>query len=154
METPKSTKAGLVFWTPAPFRTSPGSSVMSECEWEDGEEEQADSDDDFTSQMDENGIIGLAEALDDVELGGTRGDAYAAGEADTPPGGRRHNLREHLSHMSPRDDVQTPSPCESTSALWLIPLKLTELSLKESLKNHPTPFLRFNSQTTNDFMEK
>lgn len=138
METPKSTKAGLVFWTPAPFRTSPGSSVVSECEWEDGDEEQADSDDDFTSQMDENGIIGL----DDVELGGTCGDAYAAGEADTPPGGWRHNLREHLSHMSPRDDVQMPSPCESMSTLCLIPLKLTELSLNFP-KESPHSFFMF-----------
>lgn len=122
METPKSTKAGLIFWTPAPFRTSPGSSVASECEWEDGDEEQAESGDDFASQMDENGIIGLAEALDGAELGGTRGDACAerksdlyAGEADTPHGGPRSNLREHPSHTSPRDDVQIPSPCESTS---------------------------------------
>lgn len=141
METPRSTKAGLVFWTPAPFRTSPGSSVVSECEWEDGDEERAESDEDFTSQMDENGIIGLEGALDGVELGGTCGNAYAersadwyagrltSGEADAPPGGPRCNLMERLSRVSPRDGVQIPSPCESMSTLRFIPLKLTELSL-------------------------
>lgn len=145
METPKGTKAGLVFWTPAPFRDSPGSSVTSEREWEDGDDEPAESDDDFASQMDENGIIGLAEALDGVEFAGrdpdSEAEGLASGEADAPHGGARYNLWEHLSRVSPRDDVQILSPRECVSEICLIPLKLTFFSFIVSLKkNHPTSF--------------
>lgn len=70
METRKSVTAGVVNWTPAPVRSSPTSSVMSESEWEDEDEEQAARGDDFFSQMDENGIIGLSEALQEMEFRG------------------------------------------------------------------------------------
>ncbi len=131
METNKNTKAGVLFWTPAPVRTSPASSVISEDAWEDEDEEQAEKDDDFVRQMDENGIIGLSEALEDVELGETCGDAECdpnlypgpliPEEADcgghergTPPEELSYNLSEHLSHSeSPGEDALMLSPCES-----------------------------------------
>ncbi|KAM3600321.1 uncharacterized protein V6R79_021480 [Siganus canaliculatus] len=71
MEPRKSTTAGVLFWTPAPVRTSPTSSEISEDVWEDEDEEQAEEDDDFAKQMDENGIIGLTEALQAAEFGET-----------------------------------------------------------------------------------
>ncbi|XP_029921161.1 microtubule organization protein AKNA [Myripristis murdjan] len=68
----KNTTAGVLFWTPAPLRISPTSSVASEDEWEDEDEgKRTEKEEDFDSQMDENGIIGLKEALEDVELGET-----------------------------------------------------------------------------------
>lgn len=132
METNKNTKAGVLFWTPAPVRTSPTSSVISEDVWEDEDGEQAEKDDDFVSQMDENGIIGLSEALEDVELWETCGDPDAecdpnlypgslipeevdssGHERDTPPEELSYNLSEHLSHtVSPGEDVLMLSLCE------------------------------------------
>ncbi|XP_042251627.1 microtubule organization protein AKNA isoform X1 [Thunnus maccoyii] len=129
MEIKKSTTAGVMFWTPAPVRTSPTSSVVSEDVWEDEDDEQAEKADDFVSQMDENGIIGLAEALEDVRLEETCDldaecnpawylraltpeEADPSGrEMDTPPEELSYNLSEHLSHTeSPGEDVQVLSP--------------------------------------------
>ncbi|XP_039636513.1 microtubule organization protein AKNA isoform X3 [Perca fluviatilis] len=131
METRKNTKAGVVFWTPAPVRTSPTSSVISEDVWKDEEEEPAENDDDFVSQMDDNGIIGLSEALEDVELGESCSDSDAECNPNFHPGPltpedadpSRHerdtpdelsyNLSEHLSHTeSPGEDAQMLSPFE------------------------------------------
>ncbi|XP_071321830.1 microtubule organization protein AKNA isoform X2 [Trachinotus anak] len=131
METRKKTTAGVLFWTPAPARTSPTSSVISEDEWEDEDGEEAGKEDDFVSQMDDNGIIGLSEALDNVELGQTYGDAGAeynracfstpltpeegdpsGCERDTPPEEWNYSPSEHLSFTEAAgEDVQTPSPC-------------------------------------------
>nr|XP_046230707.1 microtubule organization protein AKNA isoform X2 [Scatophagus argus] len=125
MEARKSTTAGVVFWTPAPVRTSPTSSVESEDEWEDDDEEQAERDDDFLMQMDENGIIGLSEALEDVELVETYGDTDAEcnsnlycrslnpEKADTLEQ-LSYDLSEHLSHTESRgDDVEILPPCDN-----------------------------------------
>ncbi|KAM6903056.1 uncharacterized protein akna [Xenentodon cancila] len=49
---------------------------MSKDAWEDEDEEHAQRADDFVSQMDENGIIGLPEALEDMQLGATCGDTH------------------------------------------------------------------------------
>ncbi|XP_034752772.1 microtubule organization protein AKNA isoform X2 [Etheostoma cragini] len=131
METRKNTKTGVVFWTPAPVRTSPTSSVISEDVWKDEEEEPSENDDDFVSQMDDNGIIGLSEALEDVKLGQSCSDSDAECNPNLYPGpltpeeldtGRHerdtpeelsYNLSEHLSHFeSPGEDAQMLSPFE------------------------------------------
>ncbi|XP_056260404.1 microtubule organization protein AKNA isoform X1 [Seriola aureovittata] len=137
MEIKKNTKAGILFWTPAPAHTSSTSSVISEDEWEDEDEEQAGKEDDFGSQMDDNGIIGLSEAMDNVELGKTCGDADAeynptcysrpltpeeadasGHEGDTPPGEWNYTLSEHLSLTEAAgEDVQILSPCDGMSSL-------------------------------------
>ncbi|KAM9821176.1 uncharacterized protein akna [Neosynchiropus ocellatus] len=51
---------GVLFWTPAPVCSSPTSSVGSEEEWE--------HDDDFDTQMDDSGIIGLTDAVGAAQL--------------------------------------------------------------------------------------
>lgn len=146
METRKDTTAGVLFWTSAPVRTSPTSSVISEDVLEDEDEGQAQKDVNFFSQMDENGIIGLSEALEDVELGQsccdsdgesnpnlhsgslTPEDADHSGHERDSPEELSYNLGEHLSHnQSPEEDVQILSPCES-----LISLTLTEVVLNVS----------------------
>ncbi|XP_059214585.1 LOW QUALITY PROTEIN: microtubule organization protein AKNA [Centropristis striata] len=101
METRKKTTAGVLFWTPAPAPSSPTSSVISEDTWEDEdeEEEQAERDDDFVLQMDENGIIGLSEALqedEEEESGGSSGDP---GEED--PSGNNRDSPELWSNTGP-----------------------------------------------------
>lgn len=136
METRKSTTAGVLFWTPAPAHTSPSSSVISEDLWDDEDDEQAGKDADFVSQMDENGIIGLSEALEHVDL---EEDAdydpnfnpgrltseepdLCRRETGTPHEELSYNLSEHLSHSeSPGEDVQILSPCESLimSYVWI-----------------------------------
>ncbi|XP_057675649.1 uncharacterized protein akna isoform X2 [Corythoichthys intestinalis] len=57
METVKNTKAGVLSWTLAPVCSS---SDRSEDEWDGGEEQ----DNDFSNQMDDNGIIGLTQEHD------------------------------------------------------------------------------------------
>lgn len=121
METQSSTREEFVFWTTAPYRASPTSCDISEEVYEDECEEQAeDDDDDFASYMDENGIIGLSEALESVGLGADCDDAacypnlsyepFTSSEAGTP--------LEELCHI-PNEydesaDIQTlpQSPCE------------------------------------------
>ncbi|XP_047425176.1 microtubule organization protein AKNA isoform X2 [Mugil cephalus] len=131
METRRNTTAGVVFWTPAPVRTPSASAVASEDDWEDEDAEQAEGVDDFDSLMDENGIIGLSEPLDDVELREARGDIAAEWnpggrpgaltpeevgpsgcERDTPPEELSYNLSEQMSHNeSSGEDVQIQSSC-------------------------------------------
>lgn len=50
------TTAGVLVWTPAPAYSSPSSPDGSDFSWDE------EPDEDFQSQMDENGIIGLAES--------------------------------------------------------------------------------------------
>ncbi|KAK2818897.1 hypothetical protein Q5P01_024458 [Channa striata] len=129
MERRKTTTAGVLVWTPAPACTSSTSSVISEDVWEDERGEPVEKDDDFVSQMDDNGIIGLSEALENVELSKTCGDAEADCNPDwfhmlvtpekTHPSGREKdtpseqlccNLSTHLS-------VEKPSTCDITGSL-------------------------------------
>lgn len=129
MERRKTTTAGVLVWTPAPACTSSTSSVISEDVWEDERGEPVEKDDDFVSQMDDNGIIGLSEALENVELSKPCGDAEADCNPDwfhmlvtpekTHPSGREKdtpseqlccNLSTHLS-------VEKPSTCDITGSL-------------------------------------
>ncbi|XP_013991974.1 death domain-associated protein 6-like [Salmo salar] len=70
----RSTRAGVLFWTPAPQHPSPSTSIDSDVDWWDEDEEEGgdrkeEEEEDFHSQMDENGIIGLENALQNVGLG-------------------------------------------------------------------------------------
>ncbi|XP_036444979.1 microtubule organization protein AKNA [Colossoma macropomum] len=56
------TRAGMLIWTPTPgYSSSPPSPDGSRLSWDEGGEE------DFESQMDENGIIGLRESFGEVD---------------------------------------------------------------------------------------
>ncbi|XP_043077694.1 microtubule organization protein AKNA [Puntigrus tetrazona] len=57
------TTAGVLVWTPAPAYSSPSSPDGSDFSWDE------EPDEDFQSQMDENGIIGLAESQGQQEEG-------------------------------------------------------------------------------------
>ncbi|XP_067280367.1 microtubule organization protein AKNA isoform X2 [Pseudorasbora parva] len=63
MERSRGTTAGVLVWTPAPAYPSPSSPEGSDFGWDE------DADEDFQSQMDENGIIGLAESQGQQEGG-------------------------------------------------------------------------------------
>lgn len=130
METGKNTTAGVLVWTLAPVHTSPASSVISEEEWED--EDQAEKEDDL---MDENGIIGLSGALENVELGEICRDAEcnpgwyttlhnpenadsSGRKRDTPIEELSYSLSDHLSDtVLPGEDEQILSPCEILNCL-------------------------------------
>lgn len=56
------TTAGVPVWTPAPAYSSPSSPEGSDFSWDE------EADEDFQSQMDENGIIGLAESQGQLEV--------------------------------------------------------------------------------------
>lgn len=107
METQKSCAESVVFWTPAPIHTSPTSSLLSENVWEDEDEEQAQKDDDFVSQMDENGIIGLSEILEGLKLGGTCNAEFHPNhgpltpeDTDLSPEELSVNASEYLSQLN------------------------------------------------------
>lgn len=127
METRQKTRAGLLFWTPAPARASPTSTVVLEDDWGDDNEDQEEREDDFVSQMDENGIIGLAEALEDVELEECPSDGYpgsftpeeahpSGAETDGPSDKLSHKLSKHVS--SAGEDVGKLSSCEPSFIIF------------------------------------
>ncbi|XP_061590457.1 microtubule organization protein AKNA [Cololabis saira] len=136
MEKRRHKKAGVLFRTPATGCTSPASTEMSEDAQEDEDEEQSQREDDFGSQMDENGIIGLTEALEDVQLGETCGDTHPdcelpgcsphrTPEREGPMGclgdlqheELNYNLSGHLYCTEPAGgDLQAWSSCESRSS--------------------------------------
>jgi len=117
METHKNT----TIWTPAPDRTSPSRIAMFEYSWDDDDEEEDKGDEDFVSQMDENGIIGLSEALEDVELGENDGDAQCPGPftpeqaapsecvRDNPSEELNSDLSEHPYHTESAGEDALPS---------------------------------------------
>lgn len=141
MEKRRKTTEGVLLWTPAPARTSPTSSVTSEDVW--GDDELAEKDDDFVSQMDENGIIGLTEGLEDVRLEQSCGDedavcnrAWYPGRLTTEEADRGGSvvdtllkeLSEHLSRTeTPEEDEQILSACESFIMYHLMSLSLTSV---------------------------
>jgi len=107
METRKKTTAGTLLWTLAPVRTSPASSAIYEDAWddEDEDEEEAERDDDFAGHMDENGVIGLADALEDLEMPASRGsDSESSPNMRPGPIGASHALTAltfpHLVHFT------------------------------------------------------
>lgn len=123
----KNTTAGVLFWTPAPLRISPTSSVASEDEWE-GEDEgmRTEKEEDFDSQMDENGIIGLKEALEDVELGEAYGNEDAEGSLnpeEASSGGHSGSSAGPELRMPPEDlsyndsELQDSEPLSHTEQL-------------------------------------
>ncbi|XP_068430488.1 microtubule organization protein AKNA isoform X2 [Clinocottus analis] len=132
METRKNITVGAHSWTLAPVRTSPTSSVISEDVWEGEDEEQSEKDDDFVSQMNENGIIGLSDTLEDLELFASYGsnsennpnmcsepvtseEADPSGHESDTPEDRCYNLSKHSSRNAPHgEDVQILSPFEDS----------------------------------------
>ncbi|KAK1884136.1 Microtubule organization protein AKNA [Dissostichus eleginoides] len=125
MERINNTKAGVICWTPAPAPSSPTSSVIYEEDWDGEDEEQTEKNDDFDSQMDENGIIGLSEALEDAELVDSDADYNSNSrgaltpEEEDPSGHERetpeelsNNLSEHLSHTESTEEDKTLSSYE------------------------------------------
>ncbi|KAF3848807.1 hypothetical protein F7725_015304 [Dissostichus mawsoni] len=122
MERINNTKAG-VCWTPAPAPSSPTSSVIYEEDWDGEDEEQTEKNDNFDSQMDENGIIGLSEALEVAELVDSDCNSNSRGpltpEEEDPSGHERetpeelsNNLSEHLSHTESTEEDETLSSYE------------------------------------------
>ncbi|XP_070990346.1 microtubule organization protein AKNA-like isoform X1 [Oncorhynchus clarkii lewisi] len=127
------TRAGILFWTPAPQRPSPFSSIGSEVDWGEEEEEdeegwdrKAEEEEGFHTQMDENGIIGLDEALEDVGPGGEENPPRYSGalEGSLSPsraGGLRlvdpleelsYNLSELQDSEPPGEDTHALSLCD------------------------------------------
>ncbi|KAF7665172.1 hypothetical protein LDENG_00151170 [Lucifuga dentata] len=104
----KITTAGPLFWTPAPTRTSPSS---SEEEWADEDDDKAEKDEEFLSQMDENGIIGLREALEDMEL---RESPWDVGSDHNPDDG---GLTPEETYPARHDGVELDVPPEELSGL-------------------------------------
>ncbi|XP_045064004.1 microtubule organization protein AKNA isoform X2 [Coregonus clupeaformis] len=158
------TRAGVLFWTPAPQRPSPSRSIGSEVDWGEEEEEdeegwdrKTEEEEGFHTQMDENGIIGLDEALDDVGLGGEEEEEEGEGGGEENPpwysgalegslspsraGGM--GLELGLEHVDPLEELsynpselqdseplsQSEPPGEDTHTLSLYPSLSPSLSL-------------------------
>ncbi|MED6263987.1 hypothetical protein CHARACLAT_010098, partial [Characodon lateralis] len=105
MERRRNTRPGLLQWTPAPLRYSPATARTSEDSWED-EGEEADH---FFGQMDENGIIGLTESLEDLELGQPCGYSEpCTPEGAVPSGG----VKDQTFQSSGEDHQYLASNCD------------------------------------------
>ncbi|KAM4532178.1 uncharacterized protein akna [Fundulus diaphanus] len=87
MERRRNTRPGVLQWTPAPLQSSPAAELTSEDSWEDEDEEEDEKQDDFVKQMDEDGIIGLSEALEDWELGEPLSLSDPGTPEEAPPSG-------------------------------------------------------------------
>uniref|UniRef100_A0A4W5M2U0 AT-hook transcription factor n=1 Tax=Hucho hucho TaxID=62062 RepID=A0A4W5M2U0_9TELE len=119
------TRAGILFWTPAPQRPSPSSSIGSEVDWGEEEEEDAEGwdrtaeeEEGFHTQMDENGIIGLDEALEENPprysgaLEGSPSPSRAGGLGLVDP------LEELSYNLSELEDSEPPGEDMHTLSLY------------------------------------
>ncbi|XP_036383420.1 microtubule organization protein AKNA-like isoform X2 [Megalops cyprinoides] len=98
--------AGGHRWAACSGRPSSASSEGSGASWEGGDE-------DFYSQMDENGIIGLKEVVQDDDSEG--GAALTWGSEGDPPTPAEHHLPDQSFHLSELQD--SLSPGEDSHAL-------------------------------------
>ncbi|XP_072518045.1 microtubule organization protein AKNA isoform X2 [Salminus brasiliensis] len=115
-----STRAGVLVWTPAPgYSSSPPSPNGSQLSWDESRDE------DFQSQMDENGIIGLRESLgemdDEEEVVLVEGEGVLL-DAGTPepeegPPPALEDLSCHLSELLDSEPFSQPTAddCPSPS---------------------------------------
>ncbi|XP_030623822.1 microtubule organization protein AKNA [Chanos chanos] len=102
-----STRAGVLIWTPAPDYTSPTSRADSPGSLDEGREE------DFQSQMDENGIIGLGETwrLEEEEEAPDEEYTIDAGtpEPEENPPSALEELSYNLSELLDSEPVSEPT---------------------------------------------
>ncbi|KAG7480484.1 hypothetical protein MATL_G00056580 [Megalops atlanticus] len=92
--------AGGHRWAACSGRHSSASSGGSGASWEGGDE-------DFYSQMDENGIIGLKEAVQDDDSEG--GGALSWGSEGDPPTPAEDHLQDQSFHLSKLQDSLSPA---------------------------------------------
>nr|XP_054600684.1 microtubule organization protein AKNA isoform X2 [Nothobranchius furzeri] len=126
METRRKTRPGVLTWTPAPVQSSP-----TENPWE--------HQDVFFSQMDENGVIGLSEALEEVELEETRKPPEPASPEEPSRSMKEtptEELRERRLHpqSSGRDQRAPLSPWFKT---LMEDEMLRQKTDKQRTRNHP-----------------
>ncbi|XP_015228668.1 PREDICTED: AT-hook-containing transcription factor [Cyprinodon variegatus] len=104
MERRRNTRPGVLQWTPAPLWISPATSVTPEDSWEDEEEDPKV--DGFVKQMDENGIIGLSEALEDLKLEeacGYSGPSITEEAVPSGGGGLKARTEDWIARQSEND---------------------------------------------------
>ncbi|KAK6316083.1 hypothetical protein J4Q44_G00136070 [Coregonus suidteri] len=151
----RSTRAGFLFWTPAPQHPSPSSSIGTDADWGDEDEEEGgdrkeEEEEDFHSQMDENGIIGLDKALENVGLGEEEEEGEEGGEEegvergeDDPPW-----YSGALDQEGPREGFLSPSRAggmgldqglEQVDPLEELSYNLSELQDSEPLSQSEPP---------------
>ncbi|RXN12713.1 AT-hook-containing transcription factor-like isoform X1 [Labeo rohita] len=112
------TTAGVLVWTPAPAYSSPSSSDGSDLSWDE------EPDEDFQSQMDENGIIGLAESQGQQEEGEEEFAEDLLWDVKTPepehgPPPALEEISCHLSELLDSEPLsqETGDDCSSPSLL-------------------------------------
>ncbi|XP_055035483.2 microtubule organization protein AKNA isoform X2 [Misgurnus anguillicaudatus] len=111
MERNKGGTAGVLVWTPAPVYSSPSSPEGSDYSWNDEAEE------DFQSQMDENGIIGLAESQGQLEVEHREEemaddmlwDVKTPEPEDGPPPSALEEISCHLSELLDSEPFSQPT---------------------------------------------
>ncbi|XP_014825939.1 PREDICTED: AT-hook-containing transcription factor isoform X2 [Poecilia mexicana] len=102
----RKNRPGVLHWTPSPIQESPSFALTSDDSWEEDDNGNAkEEEDDFFKEMNEDGIIGLSEALEEWELGNPCGDPCSP-EGTVPSGGDKDS-----SLKSSGDDLQPrPAP--------------------------------------------
>ncbi|KAL0965382.1 hypothetical protein UPYG_G00280570 [Umbra pygmaea] len=144
----RNTTAGVLCWTPAPQRPSPCCSLGSELDWvgEDVDEGE-DSKVDFHSQMDENGIIGLDEALGEVCLGGDE-EEEAGGGVEDPAW-----YSESMDQEGPREGCLVPTRAAGMG-MWLEQVNtLEELQDSEPLSQCEPPREDTHTESLSEVLE-
>ncbi|KAM4719825.1 uncharacterized protein akna isoform 4-T7 [Anableps anableps] len=113
MEKRRNTRPGVLQWTPSPLRNSPSTALTSEGSWEDEDEEE----DDFLQQMDEDGIIGLSEALESWQLGKPCGDSDPCSPEEVVPSG---GVKDPAIKSSGEDHRAPAAPAENSDPNCLV----------------------------------
>ncbi|KAI1882496.1 hypothetical protein AGOR_G00251360 [Albula goreensis] len=129
MERRRAGGAGVRAWRQRPPSPSPSPPAPPDDSWESGRETPAAGDEDFNSQMDENGIIGLAEATEEEEEKEGEGDL-----AWDPP------ESPSLGGDPPRDALRDLE-LEDTDPPEELSYGLSELQDSEPLSPSPVPSL-------------
>ncbi|XP_023193997.1 AT-hook-containing transcription factor isoform X2 [Xiphophorus maculatus] len=111
----RKNRSGVLQWTPSPIPESPSSTLTSDDSWEKDNNNNEEEEDDFFREMNEDGIIGLSEALEEWELGNPCGDPCSP-EDTVPSGGDKDS-----SLKSSGDDLQPrPAPTENPEPNGLV----------------------------------
>ncbi|XP_017163173.1 uncharacterized protein akna isoform X3 [Poecilia reticulata] len=104
-------RPGVLHWTQSPIQESPSSVLTSDDSWEeDGNGNAKEEEDDFFREMNEDGIIGLSEALEEWELGNPCGDPCSP-EDTVPSGGNKDSpLKSSGDDLQPRPAPAAENP--------------------------------------------
>ncbi|XP_014907277.1 AT-hook-containing transcription factor isoform X2 [Poecilia latipinna] len=109
----RKNRPGVLHWTPSPIQESLSFALTSDDSWEEDDDGKAkEEEDDFFKEMNEDGIIGLSEALEEWELGNPCGDPCSPEDTVPSGGDKDSSLKSSGDDLQPRPApaVENPEP--------------------------------------------